>query len=31
MKPLARYVAYATAGYKPEEMGLGPSLPFRKL
>jgi acetyl-CoA acyltransferase len=22
--PLARYVAYATAGYKPEEMGLGP-------
>ena len=24
MKPLARYVAYATAGYKPEEMGLGP-------
>src|ERR1700730_14723354 len=24
IKPLARYVAYATAGYKPEEMGLGP-------
>jgi len=24
LKPLARYVAYATAGYKPEEMGLGP-------
>ncbi len=22
--PLARYVAYATAGYKPEEMGVGP-------
>jgi acetyl-CoA acyltransferase len=24
VKPLARYVAFATAGYKPEEMGLGP-------
>jgi len=24
IKPLARYVAYATAGYKPEEMGVGP-------
>jgi acetyl-CoA acyltransferase len=24
LKPLARFVAYATAGYKPEEMGLGP-------
>src|SRR5204863_4871398 len=23
-KPLARYVAFATAGYKPEEMGIGP-------
>ena len=23
-KPLARFVAYATAGYLPEEMGLGP-------
>src|SRR5437773_549090 len=23
-KPLARFVAFATAGYKPEEMGLGP-------
>lgn len=23
-KPLARYVSFATAGYKPEEMGLGP-------
>jgi acetyl-CoA acyltransferase len=24
IKPLARLVAFATAGYKPEEMGLGP-------
>ncbi len=24
IKPLARYVAFASAGYKPEEMGLGP-------
>src|SRR5437763_1301222 len=24
MKPLARYVSFATAGYKPEEMGVGP-------
>ena len=24
IRPLARYVAFATAGYKPEEMGLGP-------
>jgi acetyl-CoA acyltransferase len=24
IKPLVRYVAFATAGYKPEEMGLGP-------
>ncbi len=24
IRPLARYVAYATAGYKPEEMGIGP-------
>ena len=24
MQPLARYVSFATAGYKPEEMGLGP-------
>jgi len=24
IKPQARYVAFATAGYKPEEMGLGP-------
>jgi acetyl-CoA acyltransferase len=24
LKPLVRYVGFATAGYKPEEMGLGP-------
>ncbi len=24
IEPLARFVAFATAGYKPEEMGLGP-------
>src|SRR5437588_2754068 len=24
IKPLARYAAFATAGYKPEEMGIGP-------
>jgi len=24
IKPLARFVSFATAGYKPEEMGLGP-------
>jgi acetyl-CoA acyltransferase len=24
IKPLARFVAFATAGYRPEEMGLGP-------
>ncbi|MFL6436418.1 MAG: acetyl-CoA C-acyltransferase [Terriglobales bacterium] len=24
IKPLARYIAFATAGYKPEEMGIGP-------
>ena len=24
LKPLARYLSFATAGYKPEEMGLGP-------
>src|SRR5208282_816432 len=24
LKPLARFVAFATAGYAPEEMGLGP-------
>jgi acetyl-CoA acyltransferase len=24
LKPMVRYVSFATAGYKPEEMGLGP-------
>src|SRR5207248_8522631 len=24
IQPLARYLAFATAGYKPEEMGIGP-------
>ena len=24
IKPLARFIAFATAGYKPEEMGVGP-------
>ncbi len=24
IKPLARFIAFATAGYKPEEMGIGP-------
>src|SRR5690242_21057554 len=24
IKPLARFVSFATAGYKPEEMGIGP-------
>src|SRR5258708_10276332 len=24
IKPLVRFVSFATAGYKPEEMGLGP-------
>ena len=24
IKPLARYISFATAGYKPEEMGIGP-------
>ena len=24
LKPLARFIAFATAGYKPEEMGIGP-------
>ena len=24
VKPLARFISFATAGYKPEEMGLGP-------
>ena len=31
VKPLARYVAFATAGYKPEEMGLGPVYAIPKL
>jgi acetyl-CoA acyltransferase len=30
IKPLARFVAFATAGYKPEEMGLGPVFAIRK-
>jgi len=30
-KPLARYVSFATAGYKPEEMGLGPVFAIPKL
>jgi acetyl-CoA acyltransferase len=29
--PLARYVAFATAGYKPEEMGLGPVFAIPKV
>src|SRR5262249_12231507 len=24
IKPLARFISFATAGYKPEEMGIGP-------
>src|SRR6202051_2884869 len=28
--PLARYVSFATAGYKPEEMGLGPGFAISK-
>jgi acetyl-CoA acyltransferase len=31
LKPLARYVGYATAGYKPEEMGIGPIYAIPKL
>ncbi len=31
IKPLARYVAFATAGYKPEEMGLGPVFAIPKV
>ncbi len=31
IKPLARFVAFATAGYKPEEMGLGPVYAIPKL
>ena len=30
LKPLARFVAFATAGYKPEEMGLGPVVAIPK-
>ena len=30
IQPLARYVAFATAGYKPEEMGLGPAFAIPK-
>ncbi len=29
--PLARYVAFSTAGYKPEEMGLGPVFAIPKV
>jgi len=31
LKPLARFVAFATAGYKPEEMGLGPVFAIPKV
>ncbi len=31
LKPLARYVGYATAGYKPEEMGIGPVFAIPKV
>jgi len=31
LKPLVRYVAYATAGYKPEDMGLGPVFAIPKV
>ncbi|MBV9573801.1 MAG: acetyl-CoA C-acyltransferase [Acidobacteriales bacterium] len=31
VKPLARFVAFATAGYKPEEMGLGPVFAIPKV
>ena len=30
IKPLARFVSFATAGYKPEEMGLGPAFAIPK-
>lgn len=30
IKPLARFVAFATAGYKPEEMGMGPAYAIPK-
>ena len=31
LKPLARYVGFATAGYMPEEMGLGPVFAIPKV
>ena len=31
IKPLVRYVSFATAGYKPEEMGLGPVFAIPKV
>ena len=31
INPLARFVAFATAGYKPEEMGLGPVFAIPKV
>ena len=31
LKPLLRFVGYATAGYKPEEMGLGPVFAIPKV
>ena len=31
LKPLVRYVSFATAGYKPEEMGLGPVFAIPKV
>src|SRR5438067_4473536 len=30
IRPLVRYVSFATAGYKPEEMGLGPVYAIQK-
>jgi len=30
IEPLARFIAFATAGYKPEEMGVGPVLAIPK-
>jgi acetyl-CoA acyltransferase len=30
LKPLARFVSYATAGCLPEEMGIGPVYAIRK-
>ena len=31
IKPLVRFIAFATAGYKPEEMGLGPVFAIPKV